>query len=166
MLNQTETQSAPEKISNLLYIKIMSKRLIKLMNFKWRFKWQRISENILLSLALKKRYDCGLVQEIKLTDENNKSKSMGSGQKWIARNQSIESKIRDFNMNSNKDQIVWAVFIYIDFKARDYYSTLTIVSFLSFMYPRNIKYISNKCPVLRKSSFRTIHFPFASYPTV
>ncbi len=95
------------------------------------FKWQRISENILLSLslslALKKRYDCGLVQEIKLTDENNKSKSMGNGQKWIARNQSIESKIRDFNMNSNKDQIVWAVFIYIDFKAIDYYSMLTIV---------------------------------------
>ncbi len=30
-------------------------------------------------------------------------------------------------MNSNKDQIVWAVFIYIDFKAIDFYSTLTIV---------------------------------------
>ncbi len=147
----------------------MSKRLIKRMNFKWRFKWQWISDNILLSLSLlkkKHRYDCGLVQEIKLTDENIKSKSMGSGQKWIARNQSMESKIRDFNINSNKDQIVWAVFIYIDFKARDYYGMLTIVSFLSFMYPRNIKYISNKCPVLRKSSFWTIHFPFASYPTV
>lgn len=66
-------------------LKIMSKRLIQLTNFKW----QRILENILLSLELKKkRYDCGLVQEIKLTDENNKSKKWG-----VDRNGLHETKV-------------------------------------------------------------------------
>lgn len=63
-------------------------------------------------------------------------------------------------MNSNKDKIVWAVFIYIDFKARDYYCMLTIVSFVSFMYPKKF-YETFSISVL---SWERAHFEQYNFP--